>query len=45
MSMIHELQSFESFEALIEDLSKALVDKSVLKWSIPDDFNSYRIFS
>ena len=40
MSMIPELDTLETFEVLNASLTKALADKSVFKWSIPDDFNA-----
>jgi hypothetical protein len=43
MSLIQELQSFESFESLSAGLTKALVDKTVFKWTIPEDFNAFAI--
>lgn len=40
MSMITELDSFVCFDALVESLTKALIDKSVFKWKRPEDFNA-----
>jgi len=38
--MITELDSFESLDVLLASLTKALIDKSVFKWKIPQDFNA-----
>jgi hypothetical protein len=39
MNMISELNSFVSFNELVENLTKALIDKSMFKWKSPQDFN------
>lgn len=40
MSMNAELNSFETLDGLLESLTKALIDKSVFKWQIPEDFTA-----
>ena len=40
MSMIAELDNFSTFEALLESLKEALINKSIFKWKRPEDFNS-----
>jgi hypothetical protein len=40
MNMINELDSFVDFDVLLENLTKALNDKSIFKWKIPQDFNA-----
>ncbi len=40
MNMINELESIESFDVLVQSVTKALIDKSVFKWKIPEDFDA-----
>ena len=40
MISIGELEASESFEELVENLGKALGDKSVFKWEFPEDFHA-----
>ncbi|WP_041714136.1 hypothetical protein [Paraglaciecola sp. T6c] len=38
--MINELHSYTSIEALSAGITKSLIDKSVFKWSFPEDFDA-----